>query len=664
MKFLTGMPTVDYGSVFTWHRGSLLRYSSLWYTLHRVAKMNAFSMREFNRLCAGRGKLTYTTCLVHNRSASGMTMLDLERLAQLLGEPVELLAECDPSSLGGWGHGLFLDTVRICPECLRLGYHSVLFSLKILRTCPIHDLPLLDRCPHGDPIDEDKCIGVFRQPGSCRCGALSLFTDQTCRRPLMRPADLGPMDEVANWLHAIVRSVAMPRRHGNTLHEQGPPFIGSCTEVLALAPPPGSGPASPSRLFTSRFLCATSGIASAGIANAAANGTSPTLIGLRPSVEVASAEPDWLVFSAINRYIRRHVLGPDRKYCDRFVMSCDADVIAHTISDDARARVAWAYLLWMLDVRGPVDPRYQRLTVHLGASRGFRGLRFDGISMEQVPQSPRWSADLQRWVLMHATEVALLNAWRRARVGSRSMARSGNVHWAQVAELVEATSWAAAASTSTRATFFGDVRPGVALRLRPFVSKARRIARHVEEGVARSQAVCDACPPFCIVRNSSDSIWAVCEPVRPVLARAGADIKRHRLLGIPLQPRSILTELAGARGFAARLEAIDLEVVCSTPSEAIAQLRDITLRFIQKYGDDKLRAAHRPQPRVLPPVPECPGEKKRAYLFRLELLLQDWDFWCGGDKFEANHRHYLEALGYEPDLCWLTSNPTRLEPRS
>lgn len=38
--------------------------------------------------------------------------------------------------------------LRGCPKCLALGYHSYAFHDSLLAACPLHQLPLSDRCPH------------------------------------------------------------------------------------------------------------------------------------------------------------------------------------------------------------------------------------------------------------------------------------------------------------------------------------------------------------------------------------------------------------------------------------------------------------------------------------------------------------------------------------
>ena len=36
--------------------------------------------------------------------------------------------------------------LRLCPACVRLGYHFVLHQLQLFTRCPLHDLPLREHC--------------------------------------------------------------------------------------------------------------------------------------------------------------------------------------------------------------------------------------------------------------------------------------------------------------------------------------------------------------------------------------------------------------------------------------------------------------------------------------------------------------------------------------
>ena len=645
MHFTDPLPPIDYGTAFTWHRGSLLRHTSLWHLLHRIVKLNVFSLAEFNRHCSGQGRLNNTTSLIHNRSSSGMTMLDLDRIAELIGEPAGLLKACDVSTIGGWAHDLFLERIRVCTACLRLGYHSSLFGLKVLRTCPIHDLPLLEKCPSGRPFTPDGPIDVFRSVGRCRCGCTPLFSDWTCRRPLMKSSDLAPLDRVASWLQTLSRCVAVPLRSHDSLKHISAVQALRFTEALGIAVPPGAVPtlASPT-LIPPRFRRAICG--GEAVIPPPTRHSSQYSSAMRrdsPPARIDLLEPGMAVFSALDRYIRRHVVGRDWHYCDKFMMSCDAEVIARLIADSEPARKAWAYPLWMLDVGIPVDRRFRRLSVQTVGNRIERRLRFDGLTLKRTARSAEWTPSQCRWMLMHVAEVVLLNAWRRAQSASSAMARSGAVSWgnASVAPR-QSSNWFVAVPDHGAAKFFGAMRAGGPLIPRAGRSKSERVAMHSDGATRRAASIAAACPPYCIKRSSSTGIWDVCEPTKPRLACTGADLKRHRLLGVSYHPTFVLTELPGALGFSARLEAIPLEVTCCTASDAIHQLRDLVRRYIERYGDEKLRASRARQMTVVTPVPSLPNENSLRYRKRLADLLQDWDFWQGGEKFAASHRTFLD----------------------
>jgi hypothetical protein len=57
--------------------------------------------------------------------------------ARVLGEPVESFRYCHTSQFST-AVGRYFGDFAVCPQCLGEGFHSVLFSFKALRECPVH----------------------------------------------------------------------------------------------------------------------------------------------------------------------------------------------------------------------------------------------------------------------------------------------------------------------------------------------------------------------------------------------------------------------------------------------------------------------------------------------------------------------------------------------
>ncbi len=73
------------------------------------------------------------------------------------------------------------DTVFYCPECFKIGYHSIWFQNTMVKKCPFHNIPLQEKCPvcnKSIPYEIDK--GNAREPFKCFCG-YSYFNDSNQR---------------------------------------------------------------------------------------------------------------------------------------------------------------------------------------------------------------------------------------------------------------------------------------------------------------------------------------------------------------------------------------------------------------------------------------------------------------------------------------------------
>ncbi len=77
---------------------------------------------------------------------------------------------------------VFHDGLRYCAECMRFGWHSILFQHRLVRTCPLHGCPLRTGCPNCQLPIVPTLSYVAVNPMCCgACGA-----SLTCRFPKSR----------------------------------------------------------------------------------------------------------------------------------------------------------------------------------------------------------------------------------------------------------------------------------------------------------------------------------------------------------------------------------------------------------------------------------------------------------------------------------------------
>jgi hypothetical protein len=166
----------------TWITGTLRPVESLLHVVHRVRQLNPLlgTSQFVAAVCPSLSphSLPATASLSNNRAGlfSDREIISLDALAQLLHEPVAALSHSHRGCFNGWAAELFGNRVRICPICASWGFHSALYSLSFLRTCPLHGrTELLDRCSCGRPYSDDLS-SALRSPGKCECGKPFLLT--------------------------------------------------------------------------------------------------------------------------------------------------------------------------------------------------------------------------------------------------------------------------------------------------------------------------------------------------------------------------------------------------------------------------------------------------------------------------------------------------------
>ena len=78
----------------------------------------------------------------------------------------------------------FHNILRICPECIKIGYHSIFHQFSLVHRCPFHNVSLVEGCP--------KCSKVMyytlsdketKEPFRCKCGHLLFSLENGQRYP-------------------------------------------------------------------------------------------------------------------------------------------------------------------------------------------------------------------------------------------------------------------------------------------------------------------------------------------------------------------------------------------------------------------------------------------------------------------------------------------------
>ncbi|MBR8165368.1 hypothetical protein LGN16_31045 [Burkholderia vietnamiensis] len=539
----------------TWHTGSVLPYASLWHTVLRACALNALHPRDLPS-CLARPPANVE--LIENRGH-----VDETAFALALGESPTAFRWSSLGALPPWlDCALVVPRPRLCLACLAAGYHAALFSIALLDTCPIHGMPLVDRCHCGAPFPARlRSLTDYGTAGSCRCGRLHFFTHDTCRQPVLTPAATRCLDPVAAWLDAM-SSLIRPARLEEALRQPTADSIG----WLAAAADTLGVP------FPACFRTIPS-IRAAAVAF----GTRVPAVPLRRPLSRETVArhnertsywpttPAITVYRALARHVRRHLAPGSMRWVAGFIDACDALMIAEQVAGSRRARQAFVELLWGRAAESNIE---QRRWPDRPPPDGVRANFVEPVAADCLV---RGAADIEaegrHWLACHAARVSLGAAWRDAQARATAAARSGVADWSATAPI---TSWRDSAwlarLTPAGLTFVSSSQTNWAATNR--VDKATRQAIDAARRQGRRDAMWAASRGACLTW-SDDAGWHVIDAITP----ADCDLRRRRLLGLPAgRPWCWLYRSANGR-FVARVDGARLQVLAATPAAAIMTLR-------------------------------------------------------------------------------------------
>jgi len=111
-------------------------YESMWSLFRKLPFFNKAPFGSFGKLVGA----------IANREWWITTRFDLPRIAQVMGVPIDEAQKGFLEYLVGENRGILREVAerrpRSCPRCDQKGFHTVLFQLKFVTSCPIHCLPL------------------------------------------------------------------------------------------------------------------------------------------------------------------------------------------------------------------------------------------------------------------------------------------------------------------------------------------------------------------------------------------------------------------------------------------------------------------------------------------------------------------------------------------
>ncbi len=95
---------------------------------------------------------------------------DVEEIAKAMDLSRVQLQRLTGADIGGaidYPSKLLFPSLRYCRQCLEMGYHSIVFQHVAIARCPLHDVPLVDRCPDCGAAIAPTFGSVFLNPFEC-----------------------------------------------------------------------------------------------------------------------------------------------------------------------------------------------------------------------------------------------------------------------------------------------------------------------------------------------------------------------------------------------------------------------------------------------------------------------------------------------------------------
>lgn len=556
-------------ATLTWYRGSIRPYASLWHTLMRVAALNGHKAGELPGWPASLTAPQHRRRLhpLHNPKCAFNT----EALAHALGEPLEVFRWSHLGALPSWMRPLVAQGFRVCLTCLDEGYHSALFSLRLLQDCPIHNRPLLERCHCGRAFPDKLTTADLNLRGCCPCGQFTFFTPEVCRVLRLTPPQTQALDAVVQWLDQLSRVVrssawrelAPLSREALTSH-----VVWELSSALGLAYP----------------KCMTCQAEAAPPAWRSFRHASTYDLPLQtkkirrhhpapPRPTYWAETPANHVYKSVARYLRSHGVRHGDRWGQQFQFLPSGDE-KRLLHHNPEAVPAWTEWMWAQQVepqarerrwpyRPPGPDKANTLYGGLGPT-GFYACPFTLRGASISPHSP-----LHIWLEYQAAGFTLLQLWRSAHF----QARAGVDHILpeDATPAIEPCDWSAAQQPGGHWVFIGHPAANnpssVGWPSLPLPNKSAREYAFRKALDKTWKSVLSVCVGPCLTWLPQAG-WTVSQAAQP----SAMPCRRLNLLGLPGK-KPVFWVFEAGDGFVARMCGAKLQVFGGTPKEAITALR-------------------------------------------------------------------------------------------
>jgi hypothetical protein len=564
-----------------WHPGSTPPYSSLWMTLQRFLMLNQPTRCAFTQDFLVHPNANASISLDPYGPAGAVCPVRLRRFARVLREPLEVFRHACVSQFpcAGWP---FFGDFAACSDCLREGFHSVLFSFGGLDRCPVHGALLSERicC---ETLSSARVLHETSIPfGTCRCGAVFL-SFAAARSPKGYPERDRVLGEVADWLmHAGSRCWLGPQSPpGSTVSLAQ--FTQQVAQLKIALDLPGAiacwAASDPSPWDPSTLAIMTFG--SARMQGPDLQGSGVRWLDGHHTHPYACQQTVFGDFKAICRYLRHHTLGKGRRWIARFAWASDTLAIENLLTAGGEeARRAWAVLIWwqacIRDLR-------------LENWRTARAFRWGGVPGVPALIGPCQAGNCgqadanaaQEWIARWVSAIRLLTFWRPA---AQTAKRDCSPCLAMIGKGISGAralpDWSLGISLDNRLVLCVERSGDPCWQAASRLDKSERQARSRTGATQRLERGRAACAAPCLWFHGDTCEWT--SGPGPLPAEL-PDSKRHRLLPAAFKLWFAVFAWTQApcagRAFVARCLNLPLAATGPSPSQAVRHLKYAVKRY-------------------------------------------------------------------------------------
>lgn len=566
-----------------WHPGTTPPYSSLWITVQRFLILNqptrqAFA-QDFMRHPTGCTRIS----LNPNGSGSASCPIRLARFARVLREPMETFRYAHISQFPTTVWPLFGD-FAVCPDCLRDGFHSILFSFNGLTQCPVHGEKLRNRICCEATSNAIVLHEKLDSLGKCLCGE-PFLNFARARSPKASPQRDQALAEVVECLmHAGSRHWLGPQ---NSLDSKQPmeQFTQRIARIKIALNSAGVVPgwavtSDLSPLDSSTLEIMTFGSAKIDVLDQKDNVIQ--WISASQTSPYAYQETIFSDFKAINRYLRHHTLGEGRRWISQFARARSTLEIRNMLATGGEeAQRAWAVLIW-----------WQTCIWDLNLQNWFSSRPFRLVSVLDVPtlidrrkKRPSFlpqANNAQEWITRWVSALGLIAFWRHTlEVAASDRAPCLAMIGKGLSGTRTLPDWSLGISGNDRLVLCVDRSIKPDWKATPRLDRSERRARFriwCQNRLADARVTCGQA---CIWYHANSMEWVSGPGPIPVEL---ADCKRHRMLPASRQLWFYLFTLRDAdgtsRAFVARCLTLPLAATGPSPRETVRHLKFATNRYL------------------------------------------------------------------------------------